>query len=82
MASVETRLATLEANFHSEKHFLERQISTLQADLTDLQIKLAYYDRMALKWGYLAMGALTIAALATMGADKLKDKILSWWFGA
>ena len=78
MASIETRLATLEANFANEKETLEKELHDVHEELAEVKKKLAYYDRMALRWGSIAIGALTIGAFAAMGFEKAKDKIIGW----
>ncbi len=80
MASIETRVAHLEANFASEKALLEGEISELRDEIKSLKARLSYYDKMALKWGGFAIGILSVAAAIGLGADKLKDKLVDVFF--
>jgi hypothetical protein len=75
MASTETRLATLEADFRNE----HERVEALKAEIVLLEKRISYYDRMALKWGSVSIGALTIGAFGVMGFDKAKDKIINWF---
>jgi hypothetical protein len=46
------------------------------SEIVELKKKLGYYDRMALKWGSLCIGFVSFGALASMGLDRIKEKLL------
>lgn len=55
---------------------LEKGHASNEAKIKELEKKLGYYDRMALKWGSLCIGFVSFGALASMGFDRLKEKLL------
>jgi len=58
--------------------YLEKGHAENQAEIKELKDKLGYYDRMALKWGSLCIGFVSFGALASMGFDRIKEKLLYW----
>lgn len=73
---IEHRLTDLE----SFKESADEEILTLRQEIKDLEKKVAHYDKMALRWGGFAMGALCFSACISMSLDKLREKIIHWWF--
>lgn len=57
---------------------VEIHLSDLRERLETTEKRLQYYDKMALKAGFFSMGFLCFGAAISMGADKLKDKIIGW----
>ena len=62
-----------------EKECLKRDAQQCK-EIDELKEWKKYCDRLALKWGNTLMVVTIIAAAITMGADKLKEKILSTIF--
>lgn len=53
------------------------ELEQLRKDFDDLEEKVSYYDRLALKWGGACMGAIVIGALISSNVQKLCQKILA-----
>lgn len=79
MPSLEVQVAELRVRFENEKARLEAEIAELKTEVEGLEERLTYYDRAALKWGSIGIGALSLGALMMMGLDKAKDKIIGWF---
>lgn len=75
-ADVNVKLALLEA----DQKRLEAEMLELKADLKAASDRLAYYDRFALKWGGFLLGITALGAALAAGVDKVKEKILAWFF--
>lgn len=71
------RLTRLEAELQHTNDALE----TAQTDLKELEKKMSYYDKMALKWGGACMGAIAFGALVGGHIDNLREKIVTWIMG-
>jgi hypothetical protein len=54
----------------------EKEIAKMDMEIKELERKVAYYDKMALKWGWFIMGIIAFGALVAGKADKLIDKLL------
>ncbi len=48
--------------------------------LKKAEIFIAYMRNSATKWGSALMGALALGTIIVMGVDKVKDKIVNWFF--
>ncbi len=59
---------------------MEREIAELRKEQEDTKRWQRYYDRLSLKWGSFCFGALAFGAAMMMGFDKLKDKVVGWFF--
>lgn len=70
------RVRTLEVLLQNEREDRSKMEAELKKDLEEVQTKLAYYDKMALKWGFFCLGIFTFGAMVWAGADKIKDKLL------
>lgn len=69
------RLTVLEMQ---QKEIL-KDLAASEAKVKDLEKRLGYYDKLALKYGSACLGALALGALLGGGLDKIKDKIWSWF---
>lgn len=58
---------------------LEMRLDALEKSNMELKEKVTYYDRLALRWGGIIIGAVTLGAIITMGFDKFRDKVLTWF---
>ena len=56
---------------------LEYEMEHMTKEVERLEVKVAYYDRMAIKWGWFVMGMLTLGAMIAAGFDKVKEKLIS-----
>lgn len=61
----------------TDKELLYR-LTKLEDEMQELERKVAYYDKMAAKWGGFIMGFLMLGTILAIGFDKAKDKILGW----
>ncbi len=66
-------------NINERVAVLESEFKQAEVDIEALKIKVAYYDKMALKWGGACMGILVFGAVVGGHFDKLKEKIIEWF---
>lgn len=55
---------------------LEIELYHTQLEVAELEKKVSYYDKMAVKWGGACMGAMAIGALVSGSFDKLREKLI------
>jgi len=51
------------------------ELEETKAELKEMEVKMAYYDRLALKWGGACMGALALGAAISGHFEKICNKI-------
>lgn len=76
------RVKALEIQRENDRQQCDEMEVRLQGEIAELKKKVAYYDKMALKWGSFLMGVLFLGALLASGIDKLKDKIIAAVLGS
>ncbi len=58
---------------------LEIELEQAKEEIHELEKRVSYYDKMALKWGGACMGILAFGAIIGGHFDKVKEKILAWF---
>ncbi len=61
-----------------EFRHMKEDLQSTREEVEELKRICSYYDKMALKWGGFMMGIMALGALLLAGADRLKDKLMSW----
>jgi hypothetical protein len=56
---------------------MKMELAQLREEVDELEKKVSYYDRLALKWGGACMGAIVIGALISSQFQKIFEKILA-----
>lgn len=55
------------------------ELKQAEEKIEELEQKISYYDKMALKWGGACMGILVFGAMVGGQFDKIKEKIIGWF---
>jgi hypothetical protein len=71
------RVTRLETQLLNEQKEREREVSELKAEVAELEKKLNYYDKAALKWGGFCMGMIVLGGFIWAGVDKVVDKVIA-----
>lgn len=70
---------TRESNLYERLATLEEKERQSEKRLNELEIVMAYYNKLALKWGAGCIAILTTGAVIGGHFDKLKEKIIEWF---
>jgi hypothetical protein len=60
---------------HDEIIEMRMELSQLRKELDELEVKVSYYDRLALKWGGACMGMIALGAIISNHLQKLFEKL-------
>jgi hypothetical protein len=79
---VQIRLALLEKSQQDEARERQYEVDELKAEIKDLNERLSYLEKAKLKWGGFLIGITLLRGSAIIGFNKVREKFISFLFGA